>query len=265
VADPEALVAGMSAAVRAGAWSQNIVAEMRDGLLTFAGTASSPQDRTELIAAIRRELFGRDARFELAVSNRPSSASAGTAYTVGDRPAGGMMRTALLAHYSDAARRSFQQPTQSALESEIARFASEIYRSQSKLVRHAHALSTLLKGVEPESLSPEAAKALESLVRFHANGVSDSEAQIYDHLSEALPRRYWNHRGDRQELADAEAAAAGQELLADALRLDETLTTLLGSSAGSVDVGEVETSAGALLYRIRTRARNLTSGLDSVR
>jgi len=43
------------------------------------------------------------------------------------------------------------------------------------------------------------------------------------------------------------------------------LTTLLGSSAASVEAAEIETSAGALLYRIRTRARNLTSGLDSGR
>jgi hypothetical protein len=132
------------------------------------------------------------------------------------------------------------------------------------LVRHAHALSTLLEDL-PESLSPEASKSLAGLVRFHADGIAGSEAQIYGSLSEALPRRYWNHRGDRQPLEEAAAPAAARQILADALRLDETLTTLLGSSAGVVDAREVETSAGALLYRIRSRARNLTSGLDSVR
>ena len=265
-ADPETLLAGLSAAVRTGAWAKNVAPELRAGRLVFAGSVDSDRQRDKLIAAVRGELAGRDVAFDIAV-HAPSSAHRDPprSYSLGDRPAGGMMRTALLAHYADAARRSFQQPAPSALEAEIARFASGIYRSQSNLVRHAHALSTLLAEVDPERLSREASKSFAGLVRFHANGVADSEGSIYDHLSEALPRRYWNHRGDRQAPADADTAEAARQLLADALRLDETLTTLLGSPSASVDASEVETSAGALLYRIRTRARNLTSGLDSAR
>jgi len=265
-ADPETLIAGLSAAVRSGAWEHNVAPEIRNGRLTFTGAAESASERDDLIAALRRELGRRDAAFDIAVTGRAVGIAGKSARrSLGDRPAGGMMRSALLEHYSDAARRSFQQPTQSGLEAEIARFATEIYRNQSSLVRHAHALSTILADSASQALSPEAAKSLAELVRFHANGVAESEAAIYDHLSEALPRRYWNHRGDRQALADADMADASGEILSDALRLDETLTTLLGSSAGTVDAGEVETSAGALLYRIRTRARNLTSGLDSIR
>jgi hypothetical protein len=256
----------MSAAVRTTAWASNVTPEIKDGQLTFSGTVGSANDREKLIAAVRRELGEREAAFDIAVA-APSADSGnfGATYNLGGRPAGGMMRTALLEHYSDAARRSFQQPTQSALEAEIARFATEIYRSQSSLVRHAHALSTLFRKAGSEELTPEAEKSLAGLVRFHANGVVESEAAIYDHLSEALPRRYWNHRGDRTSPEDADLATTSREILTDALRLDETLTTLLGSSAATVDVGEVDASAGALLYRLRTRARNLTSGLDSAR
>ncbi|MEZ5397516.1 MAG: hypothetical protein R2724_32710 [Bryobacterales bacterium] len=176
------------------------------------------------------------------------------------------MRSALLAHYGDAARRSFQQPTSSALDGEIARFTGEVYRNQSRLVRHAHALSELLSQFDAAALAPAESKTLDSLIRFHAEGVADAEAQIYGHLSEALPRRFWNHRGDRSsEITDVDLADSTHTLLADALRLDETLTTLLGASPSSIDAGDAQTSVGALLYRIRTRARILTSGLDSTR
>jgi hypothetical protein len=264
--DPDALLAGFLAAARTGAWATDITPEVRGGVLTFSGRVASARERGEWISAVQRELPGRKIAFDLTVADaRPPVQASEVSYTLGARPAGGMMRTALLTHYSDSARRSFQQPTQSALDAEIARFASEIYRSQSRLVRHAHALSQLLQGFEAEKLSPEASKSLDSLVRFHADGIATSEAEIYDHLSEALPRRYWNHRGDREAFSDTDQAAAGEAVLADALRLDETLTTLLGSSSATVAADDAEASAGALLYRIRTRAKNLTSGLDKVR
>ena len=263
-ADPALLLAGLDAAARSGAWMADISPELRNGRLTFTGKVSSPSRRDELIAALGRELAGDGASFDIVVA--PAAAAFETAEAsrnLGDRPVGGMMRTALLEHYGDAARRSFQQPAPSALEAEIARFAGEVYRSQSKLVRHAHALNGLVEQFDVESLTPEATRTFDALVRFHAEGVAEGETRIYDFLSESLPRRFWNHRGDRQAPADSDAAASAHAILADALRLDETLTTLLGSASGSVDVNEVETSAGALLYRIRTRARNLTSGLDS--
>jgi hypothetical protein len=262
--DPNLMLAGLQAVARSGAWMADIHPEVRDGKLTFSGRVSSPSRRDEVIAALTGQPGAKGADFDIAIAAPAvETAEAGVSFYLGDRPAGGMMRSALVAHYEDAARRSFQQPTQSALDAEIARFAGEVYRSQSKLVRHAHALDGLLQEFELTGLSPDALKTLDSLVRFHAEGVAEGETRIYDALSEALPRRYWNHRGDRQATADPGPAAAAHDLLADALRLDETLTTLLGSSAGSVDVRETETSAGALLYRIRTRARNLTSGLDS--
>jgi hypothetical protein len=264
--DPNLLLAGLRAATRSGAWTMDVEPEIRGGRLTFVGEAASETERDELIAAVRRELSGDDIAFAITVADTHLPlASPPASDTLGARPGGGMMRTALLAHYGDAARRSFQQPTQSALDAEIARFAGAIYRSQSDLVRHAHALDGVLREFTGKDLSPESARSLDGLVRFHAKGVVAGEARIYDQLSEALPRKYWNHRGDRQALDGASPVEAGSALLADALYLDETLTTLLGSSAGSVDVGEVQTSAGALLYRIRARARYLTSGLDSGR
>jgi hypothetical protein len=266
VQDPEALLAGFLATARTGAWAAGITPEVRDGVLTFTGRVASPAERAEWVTAMRRELSGQDMAFDLAAANvAPIVEASEVSYDLGARPAGGMMRTALLTHYSDSARRSFQQPTQSALDAEIARFASEIYRSQSRLVRHAHALSELLQDFDTEKLSSEGSRSLDRLVRFHADGIATTEAQIYDHLSEALPRRYWNHRNDRESFSDADQTVAGKALLADALRLDETLTSLLGSSGGTIAADDVETSAGALLYRIRTRAKNLAAGLDRVR
>jgi hypothetical protein len=265
-ADPALLLAGLRAAVRTGAWTMDVSPEIRAGVLTFSGRVGSLRDRDRLIGAVRRELGDREVEFDLEiVSGVARLDESGSSRSLGDRPAGGLMRTALLAHYGDAARRSFQQPAPSALEAEIDRFASEIYRSQSSLVRHAHALSGLLGRFQAESLTPETSSTLGTLVRFHAAGVADSEARIYSHLSGALPRRYWNHRGDRQPPADTDARQSAAALLGDALRLDETLTTLLGSTARPVEAGEAETSAGALLYRIRTRAKNFESGLDRVR
>ncbi|MCB1019430.1 MAG: hypothetical protein KDC27_05855, partial [Acidobacteria bacterium] len=264
-ANPELLLAGMRAAVRSGAWASDVTPEIRNGRLTFSGLAGSPEQRSRLQAALEREAPG--AAIEIALADRvPVNDARTLTASVGDRPAGGLMRSALLAHYGDAARRSFQQPTPTALDGEIARFTGEVYRNQSSLVRHAHALSELLTRFDAATLTASESKTLDSLIRFHAEGVADAEAQIYGHLSEALPRRYWNHRGDRSgEIADSDAAASAHTLLADALRLDETLTTLLGASPSAIDAGDAQTSVGGLLYSIRTRARILTSGLDSDR
>ena len=62
----------------------------------------------------------------------PRSAASGIAATAGvgrSRSAGGLVRASLLEHYQDAARRSFQEPDRSLLESELERYVSEILRA----------------------------------------------------------------------------------------------------------------------------------------
>lgn len=176
-------------------------------------------------------------------------------------PAGGAVRRSLLSHFSDSARRSFVSPQPSALESELVRYVSEVYRSQSELLSHAYALHRFLGRVESgplDSADPRTTRRFRDLVRFHLGALDDREAAIYDRLSEALPRKVWSHRGDAAESSDnLDWRQESDALLQDALELDSNLTALFGSSSLTVDASDPEASCGELLNRIRTRIRRI--------
>jgi hypothetical protein len=160
---------------------------------------------------------------------------------------GGLVRTALVEHYRDAARRSFQTADAPALDAEVARYVSDVFRSQSDLIGHVYELDQLL------SAAPVGALASKQ-VRLHLNGALNSEAVIYDHLSEALPRRYWRYQGE--EAADVSAndvRAESNALLHDVLGLERTLTTVLTGSRQTVGMEEASSSSGELLRRIHER------------
>lgn len=181
------------------------------------------------------------------------------AVSLGDRVIGGVVRTALLSHYRDAARRSFQSPEPTALEGELARFVTGVYRNQSELLRHAYELNRLVADRDAES----DAKALRKFANGHLRKVADHERAIFDGLSETLPRKFWAARTDA-ELPEAETTALeAQRLLDDALQLEETLTTLFNRPASSVDAS-LDRTPGELLDRIQTRIRRLRNTLDTL-
>jgi len=181
------------------------------------------------------------------------------AVALGDRVIGGVVRTALLSHYRDAARRSFQSPEPTALEGELARFVTGVYRNQSELLRHAYELNRLVADAKAGS----DAKAFRKSANGHLRKVADHERAIFDGLSETLPRKFWAARTDA-ELPEAETTALeAQRLLDDALQLEETLTTLFNRPASSVDAS-LDRTPGELLDRIQTRIRRLRGSLDTL-
>ena len=209
------------------------------------------------MAAVR-EAAGDEVRFD--ITRRSSNPATTTvAARVSDGPAGGVMRTALVEHYRDAARRSFLSPEPSLLESEITRYVNDVVRGKSDLVQHLYALKTLFVSLEPglaENAGPEARKALRELVRFHLAGATEQEGAIFSRLSEALPRRYWNYRGAAADVSSDVWAAESASLLEDALKLDRTLTSLFNDRADQLDAADAQ-SPGELLHHIRTRLRAL--------
>jgi hypothetical protein len=176
-------------------------------------------------------------------------------------PAGGTVRRSLLGHFSDAARQSFVSPQPTALEAEVVRYVSEVYRSQSDLLSHAYALQRFLDRVDVarlESADPQTTRRFRDLVRFHLRALDDGEAAIYDRLSEALPRKVWSHRGEGDDSGEApDWSDESQNLLQDTLELDSNLTALFGTSSLTLDAKDPEQSCGELLNRIRTRIQRI--------
>lgn len=160
---------------------------------------------------------------------------------------GGLVRTALVEHYRDAARRSFQTADAAALDAEIARYVSDVFRSQSDLIGHVYELDQLLNSAPAGELQAKQ-------VRLHLKGALSSEAVIYGHLSEALPRRYWRYQGERgADASTNDLRAESKALLQDVLGLERTLTTVLTGSSQTVGIEEANSSSGELLRRIHER------------
>jgi hypothetical protein len=160
---------------------------------------------------------------------------------------GGLVRTALVEHYRDAARRSFQTADAPALDAEITRYVSDIFRSQSDLIGHVYELDQLLNAAPADERTVKQ-------VRLHLKGALGSEAVIYNHLSEALPRRYWRYQGEEGAAASTDdLRAESKALLQDVLGLERTLTTVLTGSRQTVGIEEANSSSGELLRRIHER------------
>lgn len=256
-----AAIEGRWLAVRAGFWDAAVTAEREAGRLVFRGALAHAAQRERFETAVRQAAGDRPVAFDLTVQPRPQVpvADAGVSEKVDwvDRPVGGLARTALVEHYRDAARRSFRSPTPSLLESEIARFTNDVFRSQSALLEHGYALDRLLADAAPvvDAADEATLERLRKTVDFHLDAIERHESVIYARLSEVLPRKYWSHRAERP--ADSASAAAGADLLDAALALEENLAALLSGSTSTLDVGEADASPGAALARVRSDVRRL--------
>ena len=179
-----------------------------------------------------------------------------------------MARNSLLSHFGDASRRSFQAPEPTALESELDRYVSDIFRSQSRLLSHVYALNRVLETFDAELVSrlgPQSVDTFRRLVSFHLSAMREREAHIYDRLSEALPRRFWTYRAARKGVSgEPDWQREGKQLLKDALQLDATLTALLATPEATIDASDANLSCGELLGRIRSHLQHLRVPIEAL-
>ncbi len=248
--------------VEAGMWREDVRPVIRSGSLVLEGTVEDAATLARFKQAVLRRSGDSQPVFEIALrSNRTDPAARRGGQVAGSAP-GGLVRTALVEHYRDAARRSFRAAPPAALDGEIARYIDGIYRNQDQLLEHAYALEQITSDAAAADVDDpaRAGEILDSLAAFHVKRAEDLEAGIYDSLSEALPRKYWNYRpqGDDAVLPEDSLAEQSHALLAEVLALDENLTTLFTGSSHTVNIASGERSSGELLHRIHTRLRRLT-------
>jgi hypothetical protein len=256
-----ALIDAYSVLTKAGLWQEDVRPMWSPSGLWISGTVENEAARDRLSAALSKSALSNpsfDVRLR-SEGSRAGSARRDTGTGVqSPHPLGGVVRSALVSHFGDAARRSFQSPRPEALQSELDRYVTDIFKTESDLLAHAYALQTLVANVDPRAAGELSLRQFDEMVGFHAAAIRDAEARIYDKLSEALPRRFWSYRST--DLGIADGAARGEHasaLLSDSLKLDQTLTALLGSQNPSIDAREVNLSCGELLYKIRARVRQI--------
>ena len=269
ISDSEAfsrVIEGYWLLTQARVWEEDLQPVWTSRGLTIEGTVEDEAVLQRVEAALLRQTSQPAAlrlrlREELPAAQQPANRRARVVHAVYGGAAGGSVRRSLLSHFSDAARQSFVAPQPSALEAELVRYVSEVYRSQSGLLSHAYALQRFLDRVDAARLAaadPQTARRFRDLVHFHLSALDERETAIYDRLSEALPRKIWSHRGDRNESGEAPNwSEESQGLLQDTLELDSNLTALFGSSSLTVDATDPGQSCGELLHRIRTRIQRI--------
>ena len=267
----EAVIGGHWILYQAKVWREDIAPVWSDAGLVLRGSVENEAAKRGVLQAIERTKGGSgiatDLRLRDVASNTPTVALASV--QLEHRPSGGVVRSSLLAHFGDAARRSFVAPEPSVLQGEIDHFVSDVFENQSELLAHAYALKSILVRVDAgqaDALGPDARGKIRKLADFHLSAVSQAQARIYDRLSETLPRKFWSYRASKKTLPRepdwrGEAAA----LLGDTLELDATLTALLSTPESTLDASQTNLSCGSLLSRIRGRVRYLRAGTDSLR
>ncbi len=244
---------------RAQVWREDIAPTWTEDGLVFRGTVENEQVRETVKAAIRAARKDRDVPVELTLRDVAANAipapASGTEYL---GVLGGVVRTSLLEHFNDAARRSFVSTEPSALEGELDRFVNNVFESQSRLLAHAYELNELVRAV-PVELLPQltSSSRLSELVSTHANGVRREQSRIYDLLSETLPRKYWTYQAKEDDTPSGSARAESAALLQGALELDANLTALLSTPRHLLDAGDADISCGEALSRIRTRSNRI--------
>jgi hypothetical protein len=269
ISDPETfskVIEGYWLLTQAKVWEEDLQPAWTSRGLVIEGTVEDEAVRERVEAAVARQAsqptgFRVRLREDLPATQQRVGRRPRVVHEVYGGPAGGAVRRSLLSHFSDAARQSFVAPQPSALEAEVVRFVSEVYRSQSELLSHAYALQRFLgrvEGVHLASAGPQTTRRFRDLVRFHLRALDEREAAIYDRLSEALPRKVWSHRGSADVSGEASNwSEESQSLLQDTLELDSNLTALFGSSSLMLDARDPEQSCGELLHRIRTRIQRI--------
>jgi hypothetical protein len=254
------LVQTYSTLTKAGFWQEDVRPLWSPSGLWISGTVENAEVRDRIAAALLKSGvsdFSMDVKLR---SGQAIASARGDAGTDGmtSRPLGGIVRSSLVSHFGDAARRSFQAPRPEALQSELDRYVTDIFKTESVLLAHAYALQTLVGNVDPHAAGEQALRQFDDMVGFHAAAIRDSEARIYDKLSEALPRRFWSYRSADSSVANSAARSEHvSALLADSLKLDQTLTAMLGFQTPSIDAREANLSCGELLYKIRARVRQI--------
>jgi hypothetical protein len=269
ISDPAALskvIEGYWLLTQAKVWQEDLQPVWTSHGLVIEGTVEDETVRRQVEAALLRQTsqppaFRVGLREEMPAAQQRPGRRARLVQAVYSGPAGGSVRRSLLSHFSDAARQSFVSPQPTALDAEVARYVSEVYRSQSELLSHAYALQRLLGHVDAAQLAAadlQTTRRFRDLVRFHLGVLDEREATVYDRLSEALPRKVWSHRGSADESGEEPNwNEESQGLLQDTLELDSNLTALFGSSSLTLDATDPEQSCGELLHRIRTRIQRI--------
>ena len=252
---------------RAKVWREDIAPIWTNNGLAFVGTVDNEQVRDEVAAAVRSAQKGREVPLELRlrpVSPNSDRSSASTSLERGI--AGGVVRTALLAHYRDVARRSFASTEPSELEGELDRFMNSVFENQSNLLAHLYQLNALVSDV-PEELVPDVASSSRfvELAVTHTNAARQHQARIYDLLSESLPRKYWSYKTKDGDVSFKGLHGEAKALLHDALELDANLTTLLSTPQHLLDAGDANVSCGEALSRIRTRLSRIKADTAKLR
>lgn len=258
----ESAIEGFWLLARTGLWKQDIRPAGNGGGILFTGSVADAAQRAAVESKLRAAAGGRPLTFDLALRNDERAAAEQPLILArnADRPAGGMARNALLAHYRDAARRSFRSPRMELLEAELERYVSDVLRHDSELLAHVHVVHSVLSRADAAAAQTD---TLRRLIAFHLDGIADREQAIYARLSEVLPRRYWTYRAQKAAAREpVEAAAESNGLLQAALGLDETLTAVFVSSGQApLDARGSERSCGERLAGIRSRVARLRKAM----
>lgn len=260
--DPEVLAEGSWMLIKAGLWKASLEARGTAESIRFAGTVASERERARAEKALLAVADGRPIEFDIAVRGArvPAEAVPDAVRASRTRSLGTTIRTALLQHYRDAARRSFQPLDRSMLENELDLYVSDVMRHDADLLAHVHALHNLLSRSDIAQVRDS--DSFRRTARYHLDGIARHEASIHDQLSEALPRRYWAYRGPRVTDGNSPGLqAAGTALLQDALALDQALSSLFFSGSDVLDISEGSPSSASLLARLRQRTRQLRSAI----
>ena len=267
----QAVVDGHWVLYQANVWREDIVPVWTDAGLVLRGSVENEAAKDRVLRAIGRAEGNRAIAIDLRLRDVTSSAPrvALASSQVERHPLGGLVRSSLLTHFGDTARRSFVAPEPSVLQGEIDRFVSDVFKNQSELLAHAYALKSVLgrvDGERAEALGPDARAKIRKLAQFHLSAVNDAQAGIYDRLSETLPRKFWSYRASKKNLTPKQDwRSEVATLLGDTLELDSTLTALLSTPEATLDASQANLSCGSLLSRIRGRVRHLRAGTDSLR
>ena len=255
-----AVIEGSWLLAKTGLWKESLEVGGSDERIRFAGLAKTDQDRIEMESRLRNAsewplVFSIKVRPTLAAAAIPAASDSNL-----DRPSGGLVRTSLLRHYEDAARRSFRPLDQGLLEHELDRYVSGVLRSESELLAHVHALHGLMN--RPGIASVRDTDAFQKVVRFHLDGILRHETGIYRQLQEVLPRQFWAYSGSRTESADGTSLGAlSRDLLADTLALDRVLTAMFFGTSEALDARATNLSSADLLKRVRRHAQKLRAAL----
>lgn len=258
---PSAVVEGNWLLAKAGLWRQGFEAGGSEDVIRFSGTVRDESERADVERKLRAAAAGQPVEFTLALRSGATAAfDVAPSIRRAGRPSGGVVRNSLLQHYEDAARRSFQLPDQGLLEGELDRYVSDIFRHEADLLAHVHALHGMLN--RSGGGAGADASSLKRVARFHLDGIARSEKDIYEQLSEALPRTYWAHRGARNRPStEAGLGDLSRGLLRDTLALDRALTGMFFDSGEPLDARASNLSSADLLLSVRQHVGRLRAAL----